>query len=131
LSAYPVEAGEFVFRNPRTNGVWTARALQEDFKALCARAKVTYGRQVGGKTIHTLRHTCGTNLVKAGVNLKIIADLLGDTPEVAARTYLHPDRRDVTAGIEAGLRHQALQLAALDRAAGTAPVAGAVDGCPQ
>lgn len=102
LDAYPVDEG-FVFRNPRTGGPWYPNAFDADVKALCERAGVTYGRDVaGGITAHAFRHTCATNLLKAGVRESVIAMLLGDTVESVVRNYLHPSAADVLHAIEKG-----------------------------
>lgn len=42
-------------------------------------------------TPHVMRHTFGTLLARAGVPIWDIAGLMGNTPEVAARNYLHHD----------------------------------------
>lgn len=42
-------------------------------------------------TPHVMRHTFGTLLARAGVPIWEIAGLMGNTPEVAARNYLHHD----------------------------------------
>jgi integrase len=89
LDAYPVEPGGFVFRNPRTGGVWDAGALSRDFEALCDRAEVTYGRgKAGGIVLHDLRATCATRLVRAGERESVIAVLLGDTVETITNSYV-------------------------------------------
>lgn len=103
LEAYPAEAGDFVFRNPRTGGVWDEGALSQDFKALCHRAGVRYGRDVpGGLVIHDLRATCATELDKAGVSLKVIAALLGDSAETIMAKYLRVKATEISDGIRRG-----------------------------
>lgn len=104
LRVHPAAPEDYVFRNPRTNKVWTARALEDDFKRLCTAAGIRYGRN-GGVTLHTLRHTCATNLLRAGVGLKHVADLIGDTEKTVAETYSHLDSEDLTRGLQAGMRH--------------------------
>lgn len=86
----PAVADDFAFRNPRTGDVWRQRTLEEDFKRLCERAGVLYGRdRENGIVLHTLRHTCATNLVLHGVRESIIADLLGDTVETVVKYYVN------------------------------------------
>ena len=102
LDACPIDEG-FVFRNPRTGGPWYGNAFDTDVKNLCKRAGVTYGRDVaGGITAHAFRHTCATNLLKAGVRESVIAMLLGDTVGSIVRTYLHPSAADMLHAIEKG-----------------------------
>jgi site-specific recombinase XerD len=55
--------------------------------------------------LHTLRHTCATNLLRAGVGLKHVADLIGDTAKTVDETYAHLDSDDLTRGLQAGMRH--------------------------
>ena len=103
LEVYPCEPGDFVFRNPRTNRVWDEKALSVDFEKLCERAGVRYGRDVpGGIVIHDLRATCATELDKAGVSLKVIAELLGDDPSTVMKKYLRVKPSEIADGISRG-----------------------------
>lgn len=103
LEAYPCEAGDFLFRNPRTGRPWDAKALDDDFKALCKRAGVTYGRKVaGGITLHDLRATCATRLVQAKERESVIAALLGDTVETIVRTYVRLTEEDTARAVSNG-----------------------------
>jgi len=103
LADHPAKEGEFVFRNPRTGACWNTRSLISDFKGLCERAGVLYGRDIeGGITLHTLRHTCATNLVRSGVRESIIADLLGDSVQTVAEVYVNLNHDDLADGISAG-----------------------------
>jgi integrase len=103
LEVYPVEENDFLFRNPRTGRPWTTKAMQDDFKALCERAEVPYGRDTpNGITWHSMRHACATNLVRAGVQLKVIADILGDTVETIEKYYVKLDGADLGRGLALG-----------------------------
>jgi integrase len=103
LRLYPTEPGEFVFRNPRTDRVWISRSLATDFQGLCERAEVRYGRETeGGITLHTLRHTCATSLIRAGVRESIVAALLGDTVRTVVETYVNLSAEDLAAGVSRG-----------------------------
>lgn len=103
LGSYPCEPGDFVFRNPRTGRVWDEKALSDDFKALCKRAGVQYGRDVpGGLVVHDLRATCATELDKAGVSLKVIAALLGDSADTVMNKYLRVKPTEISEGISRG-----------------------------
>jgi integrase len=100
LRMYPVEHGDFVFLNPRTRRVWTQKGLQEDFAELCRRAGVSYGRDdPDAITFHSLRHSCATNMLRAGVPLAVVADILGDTPETVSRYYTDLTPHDLGKGI--------------------------------
>jgi integrase len=80
-----------------------SRSLATDFQSLCDRADVKYGREVeGGITLHTLRHTCATNLVRAGVRESIIAAILGDTVQTVVDTYVNLTEDDLAAGVSRG-----------------------------
>lgn len=103
LEVSPAEPGDFLFRNPRTGGVWSASSLVADFKALCKAAGVRYGRDTpGGLTMHTLRHTAATNLIRAGVRESVVAAILGDTVETIVRYYVLLEPEDLADGIRRG-----------------------------
>jgi integrase len=104
LEAYPCSPGEPVFRNPRTGRHWDDHALQRDFSELCEKAGVTYGRGTG-VVIHALRHTCATNLVRAGVRESVIAALLGDTVQTVVTTYVHLTPDDLADAIRRAPRY--------------------------
>lgn len=106
LEASPAGPGDFAFRNPRTGEVWEDSTLRNDFRALCEAAGVRYGRDVpGGITIHSLRHTAATALVRAEVRESVIASLLGDTVETVVTTYVHLTAQDLGKGIARGPRY--------------------------
>jgi len=103
LELYPCEPGDYALRNPRTGRIWHARTLADDFARLCERAGVRYGRDVpGGITIHTLRHTCATALIRRGVRESVVAALLGDTVQTVVSTYVHLTPEDLADGIREG-----------------------------
>lgn len=47
------------------------------------------GTKVQGASSHSLRHTFASLLYKKGIRSEIIADLMGNSPEVMRDTYLH------------------------------------------
>ena len=99
LEAHPCEPGDFVFRNPRTGGVWTDSALRKDFMDLCEKAGVTYGRdEEGGVTLHSFRHTSITEWVRAGVRESVIAAFHGDTIK-SIMAYVHLTTEDLGDGL--------------------------------
>lgn len=69
-----------------TLGDWTEAGMK--------RAGLKYGRD-DGYTTHTLRHTFASWLAQRDVQLLKIALLMGDTPEMVARTYAHLTPRDL------------------------------------
>lgn len=103
LEESPAAPGDYVFRNPRTGEVWHDRALMEDLARLCKRAGVTYGRDVAkGKTMHAFRHTCATDLLRAGVRESVVAALLGDSVQTIVDTYIHLTAEDLADGVRKG-----------------------------
>lgn len=102
LDAYPAEEGDFVFRRP-DGRPWTGRDLGRDFRRLCEQAGVKYGQRVdGGITLHTLRHTCATNLIRSGVDSSIVAAILGDTVQTVVKQYIHLMPEDLAKGVAKG-----------------------------
>ncbi len=106
LEDYPAGEGDYCFRDPATGRIWTAAALAHDFRGLCERADVTYGRKQG-ITLHSLRHTCATNLIRAGVRESVVAKILGDTVETIVRYYVHLTEEDTARGLAKGPRFNA------------------------
>ena len=102
LDAYPAGEGEYAFRRP-DGDPWRADSLARDFRALAVRAGVKYGRNVeGGLTLHTLRHTCATNLIRSGVDSSIVAAILGDSVQTVVRVYVHLMPDDLARGVASG-----------------------------
>lgn len=102
LEAYPASEGDFIFRRP-DGRPWTGRELTHDFRLLCNEAGVRSGRRVPvGITLHTLRHTCATNLIRSGVDSSVVAGILGDTIQMVARMYVHLTPEDLAPGVAQG-----------------------------
>jgi len=102
--------GDYFFLNPNTGRMWTTKALQDRFARLCKRADVPYGRKAAsrggaGITLHTLRHTCATNLIRANVRESVVAGIIGDTIQTVVRTYVHLDAEDLARGLDQGPRY--------------------------
>lgn len=57
------------------------------------------GRRVLGKRIgpHTLRHSCGTHLLEAGVNIRVVQGFLGHRRLSSTDRYSHVTREQITA----------------------------------
>lgn len=95
--------GDFLFHNPRTGRLWTYGSLARDFQRLCDDAGVRYGQNVpGGITLHVLRHTCITGLVRAGVRESVISELVGNTVQEIVRTYVHLTPEDIGGEVSKG-----------------------------
>jgi integrase len=70
---------------PISDGAITAWA-RTAFKA----AGLKYGREAGDSlTLHSLRHTCATWMLSAGVPLPTVAEWIGDTQQEVLKTYGH------------------------------------------
>ena len=69
-------------QNPNNN--LSARTVQKEFKKAAARAKIK--KRV---VTHTLRHSFATHLLEAGVNLRIIQELLGHKDVGSTAIYTH------------------------------------------
>jgi len=72
---------EYVFVNPDTKTKYTD--IKKSFSAACGEAKVT------GFTFHDLRHTFGTRLADAGVDVVKIKELMGHASIATTRRYIH------------------------------------------
>lgn len=72
----------------RTNDMWVldSRALLR--KSFASTVKAAGLRDV---TPHTLRHTCATQMARAGIPAFVIAQVLGDDVNTVIRNYLHHD----------------------------------------
>lgn len=93
-------AGDFLFRRPGGQP-WSNRTLGADFATLCGTAGVPHGtRRPHGITLHALRHTCATNLVRAGVRESVAAALLGDTVKTFVENYVHLNEEDLADAID-------------------------------
>jgi integrase len=79
--------------SPKTHERWVVEA----FRA----ARVEYGRDRGqGATFHTLRHTFASWLAQRDVQIKKIAQLMGDTVEMVDKVYSHLTPKDLHAAVE-------------------------------
>lgn len=93
LQYRPALDNDFLFVSKKKNGI-SKRAVQ----ALVDK----YAKAAGiEKKIspHKLRHTCATHLLHSGVNLPVIADLLGHQDLRTTRIYLHVTLQEVTAAL--------------------------------
>jgi len=72
---------EYVFTNPDTRTRYTD--IKKSFSAACREAGVT------NFTFHDLRHTFGTRLADAGVDVVKIKELLGHASIVTTMRYIH------------------------------------------
>ena len=62
---------------------WEADGCSHRFRKLCARVEIE------GVTLHTLRHTCASRLVQAGMDLYKVRDWLGHSSIQVTERYAH------------------------------------------
>ena len=86
-----------VFLN-RRGGRLTTRGAYDVLKTIAADANLEFGRD-GDLTPHALRHTAGTNMIRDGVDIVVVAEILGHSIETA-RGYSLPTDADKQAAIE-------------------------------
>lgn len=84
---------EYFFENPRTG------QPVSDVKTAWATAKDEAGIK-GRLRIHDLRDTFASWLLRAGVDIRTVSDLIGDSPAVALQRYCHSDERTKRAAVQ-------------------------------
>jgi integrase len=84
--------GDFLFSDPDDHGrPWTSNKLNKALHALGRAAGVTTGRdKPGSRTFHSLRHTCASELLEAGVDHAHAAWWIGDSLREFQKTYGRP-----------------------------------------
>jgi integrase len=69
--------------------------IKTGLKAACEKANISYGhKSPGGFVFHDLRHTCNTNMRKAGVDHSVIIKITGHTTEQMFHRYNTVDLED-------------------------------------
>lgn len=84
---------EYFFENPRTGR--PVHSLDAAWKT----AKTNAGIK-GRLRIHDLRDTYATWQLRAGVDIRTVSELIGDSPEVTLKRYCHSDARTKRAAVE-------------------------------
>lgn len=95
------ERGDFLFCDPDDAArPWTSNKLNGGLHELAALAGVQTGRgRPGRRTFHSLRHTCASQLLEAGVSHPHAAYWIGDTLEEFTKTYGRPTDEAMTRAI--------------------------------
>jgi len=83
---------EHVFPNPDTGKPYTD--IKRSFHSACKRARIKNLR------FHDLRHTFASRLVRKGVDLVIIKELMGHASIVTTQRYLHSQAKEKKAAVE-------------------------------
>jgi excisionase family DNA binding protein len=87
------ENSEYVFANPTTDKPYTD--IKRAFSTACTKADIKDLR------FHDLRHTFATRLVRRGVDLIIIKELMGHASIVTTQRYLHSQADVKSRAVEA------------------------------
>lgn len=82
LDAVPANGATFFHATSIEIGDW--------FQQACERAKVTLGREAGGVTFHSLRHTGASRMLADGVDIKTVMRIGGWRTLTVLERYLHP-----------------------------------------
>lgn len=87
-----------VFRSTRFGAPWTANAVRCAVRTARKRA----GLDGGGERVccYHLRHTGATEASRNGMDLKLLAEVLGHTRTTTTERYLHLDATDMLRGID-------------------------------
>lgn len=104
----PIGESEFFFRSRKQRGM-SRNAIYERVRTHGQRTRI-----VKRVSPHRLRHTFATDLVRAGVNLVTIRDLLGHRQITSTQIYLHSTAEDLRYAAErhpvSGLIHKIAAL---------------------
>lgn len=77
-----VKCCDYVFSNPTTQNRYFD--LKRSFDSICKKANIENLR------FHDLRHTAGTRMVAAGIDLVVVQDILGHADIKTTMRYTHP-----------------------------------------
>lgn len=90
----------YVIRTPARDKPVHASTLTAWVKDAFAAAGIAYGREGDSLTFHSLRHTFASWLVQRDVQLKKVAMLIGDTPDMVDKVYGHLLPEDLDRAID-------------------------------
>ena len=87
-----------VFRSPRYGKPWTPNGVRCAMRTARKRA----GLDGGGERVvcYHLRHTGATNAIRAGVELKLVAEVMGHARSTTTERYVHLNTSDVVSAID-------------------------------
>lgn len=93
-----------VFRSPRYGRPWTANGVRCAMRV----ARVKAGLDGGDEPVvcYTLRHTGATDLLRAGTDLKLLAEVMGHTRTTTTERYVHLDSSDMLGAVDRAAARQ-------------------------
>ncbi|MCE5217263.1 tyrosine-type recombinase/integrase [bacterium] len=95
LAVRPAAAHDYLFTTVCGNRIYPSR-----LQIIWQRVRKQSGVTREGVSLHTLRHTFATLLLKGGADLVAIQGLLGHSRLETTAVYLHADTRDLRSGVE-------------------------------
>ncbi|MEW9556381.1 tyrosine-type recombinase/integrase [Nonomuraea sp. NPDC050783] len=89
-STWPGADGPALFLNRYRGGRLTARAVDQLIDELAVEADLVDDNGAPAASAHTLRHTFATNLLRRGVDVVVVAELMGHARLDTTRRYTNP-----------------------------------------
>lgn len=86
---------EFVFTNPETGKAYVD--IKKSFTEACTEAEIE------DLKFHDLRHTFASRLVKNGVDLETVRELMGHSSIITTQRYLHSQEKEKMAAVNSWL----------------------------
>jgi integrase len=88
----------YLFVNPKTKKPYTS--IQNAWDTILDKAGISGKPHVDKLRLHDLRHTCATNLARAGKDIKLIAQYLGHADVKTTARYIHYQDEDLKEAAE-------------------------------
>lgn len=89
--------GDFLFPSyGDRHAAWSNQDMNDRLRAVAHDAGVAVGlRSKGQRTFHSVRHSCGSEMLENGVSHPLVATWIGDTLEEFMKTYGRPDAAEM------------------------------------
>jgi integrase len=88
----------YLFVNSKTNKPYTS--VQNAWDTILDKAGIAGKPHIDKLRLHDLRHTCATNLARAGKDIKLIAQYLGHADVKTTARYIHYQEEDLQKAAE-------------------------------